>query len=284
LSNSKWNIKNPALIFCAKCNNVTISNIDLKNSEAIYGIYFFNTTNSTISNISVLYNKLPAVYMYQGGRNSITNLNGSYNGDDTREWVEAGIVLDSSNSNYIFNASLSGYPNGIFGYYSTNNTIAKSILRNSEKEGIYLEKSNYTNITESILENNAYDGIVLLYTTRTNFSKNTVRNNTDNGILLSYGGFGDFIFNNTVTNSSAGINIDQSTESDKILSNTVENNSYYGIKTGYSSSNLEISDNRVCNSSSWDFYCNYWPGANKFSNNRCYFNRIYNCNQTCLAC
>ncbi|VVB78285.1 Concanavalin A-like lectin/glucanases superfamily protein [uncultured archaeon] len=102
-------------VICAKCNNVSYRNMNLSHSN-YFGLYFFNTTNSSVTNISSRSNSM-------------------------------GIYLTFSNFNNFTNLFLSNNSYGIYSTYSSNNIIQDSNLSLNINYEVYFSASSNNTLT-----------------------------------------------------------------------------------------------------------------------------------------
>ncbi len=128
--------------------------------------------------------------------------------NNSGEYPDAGIVLESVSNGVLFNNEVSNNNNsGIQVSNSNNNEISTNIIRNNRFSELFLGNSN----------NNIISG-------------NTVINNDNNedGILIKYNSQNNTITGNTCETSFYGISIDDS-DNNVVSENTVINNSNAGI-------------------------------------------------------
>ena len=115
---------NAGIVYCIKCDNITVKNSTLANNEE--GIYFYNTSNSKIEN------------------NHISN-------------NDYGISLYSSKNNTIKGSDVSkNYKYGIYLYSSTENTVTGNSVGNNDLSGIAIHDysgNNINNINNIYLNN-----------------------------------------------------------------------------------------------------------------------------------
>jgi parallel beta-helix repeat protein len=124
---------------------------------------------------------------------------------------------------------------GIWLYFSSNNTVTNNTASNNNYDGIHLYSSSNNTLSNNTASNNTDDGISLQTS-----SNNTLTNNTANS-----NGFGIYLpssSNNTLTNNTASNNTYHgiyliSSSNNTLTNNTASNNTYYGIYLASSSNN-----------------------------------------------
>ena len=140
-----------------------------------------------------------------------------------------GFIADS---NTIQDNSISHNSEGISIHSSSNNTVARNIIKNNKFSGIDLEHARLSSISENIIGGNGR-GIYLIASNENAIRNNLIQGNREEGILLSsylseYGPYG-FSDNNTLSG------------------NDIRDNEY-GIFLGYSENNT-INGNKLINNS-----------------------------------
>lgn len=180
----------------------------------------------------------------------------------------ANCIIDGSGSGHVVNLSADGIWiegftirnsssrwNGIYVYYSNNNTIANSRIVNNGY-GIVLLSSNYTTIANNTVEENLgelglvgsgiymgysnnntianntvgnnSEGIEMLHSNNNTITNNTIGNNNNYGIDMRDSNNNTITYN-TITQEGGSIGIDmQDSNYNTIANNTIRNN-YYGI-------------------------------------------------------
>ncbi len=233
------------MFWCVSCKYVQVKNATLSiNNYA--GVYFYDTTSSTIDNVIANLNSSYGIYLTSSSSSNIisnntANSNSSY-----------GIYLTSSSSSNIIsnNTANSNSSYGIYLYNSSSNIISNNTAnlnktRSTYSYGIYLVFSPSNILTNNTANSNSYYGIYLYGS-----PSNTLTNNIAN--LNSY--YGIYLYN-----SSSNI----------ISNNTANSNSYYGIYLDGSSSNT-ITENTISNNK-YDIFDN---AINAYSSNRLSHNII----------
>ncbi len=249
-------------IICAVCDNVTVKDLNLSHHN-YYGLYFFNTTNSRIENITSNSNNYFGIYLSSSSNNLLQNITTNSNNYD-------GIYLSSSSNNSLqnINANMNSNSLGIGLYDSSNNTL-QNITTNSNWNGILLSSSNNSlqNITTNL---NTNYGILLPGSN--NFLQNiTANSNNDFGIYLSSGSNNSF--QNIILNSNSvyGIFLWSDSDYNTINDSYIENNSQYGIYFLHSGSDYpeyNLFYNNIINNT-----VNYYNSTNLTN----YFNTTLNC-------
>ena len=140
-----------------------------------------------------------------------------------------GFIADS---NTIQDNSISHNSEGISIHSSSNNTLARNIIKNNKFSGIDLEHAMLSSISENVIGGNGR-GIYLIASNENAIRDNLIQGNREEGILLSsylseYGPYG-FSDNNTLSG------------------NDIRDNEY-GIFLGYSENNT-INGNKLINNS-----------------------------------
>ena len=171
------------LFSCISCSYVDLKNATLSPNN-YYGVYFQNTSNSSIQNV-VANSNIDGVYFRSSTLNSVIGNTFNSNKDITLDFDDPssnegiGIYLLSSSGNTIINNTINSNKYGIsFTYSSSNNITGNKINLNTER-GIYLEKST---------SNNQFIG-------------NTIDLNRGPGLYLN-NGFGQDVFSNNFTENT----------------------------------------------------------------------------------
>lgn len=206
-------VPDAGMVICAKCDNVTILDMDLSGHNAT-GIYFFNTTNSRIENvtasnssgISLRYgsnNVLAGItssfdsgigIMYSVN-NELSNINASSNqvgisireasnitldGINASSNLQHGLTFYNLNNSRLSNiTSISNSNQGISLLFSLNNTLSGVVSDYNGNYGIYLGYSNNTRLTDSSVSGNTNTGMQVEYSSN-NSIYNNFFNNTNN--------------------------------------------------------------------------------------------------------
>lgn len=175
----------------------------------------------------------------------------------------------------IKNCILTDWSNGIYLYYSTNNTIINSTFDFNSDANIYFESSNNNSIINSTISN-SNNGIELVNSSYNTIVNSNISFNTYYGIYLSYDS------NNTIINSTVNSNYDtgillEFSGNNTIYNNIIQDNTNYGIYLYYSGSN-KIYNNLFNNTNNFIFdrtiYANIW-NTTKQLGQRIYSSGIY---------
>lgn len=197
---------NIGAFYCIDCNKITVKDLILTKNGT--GIYFLNTYNSKIENVTVSGNR-NGIDLYSSNYNSIENSKSTNN-------ENSGINLLFSHKNTIRsnsiteNTSISG-GHGIYVGNSTYNAIENNVVNSSLKQSgiVFNSSSNCNMITNNEIMSNASGGIVISYSS----SYNTVTNNNIasnkilGGVYIYYGFSGDstgynrIYYNNFIDNT-----------------------------------------------------------------------------------
>jgi len=185
-----------------------------------------------------------------------------------------GISLTSIGNVTIKNMGISGFTNGIWLYYSSNNTLSNNNASLNSNYGIYIYYSCSNN---TLSGNNVYGqmcGVYLYYSSNNNMlSGNNVTGNTYGVYLVSSSNNNVLSGNNLTGNSGTGISLDSS-DNNVFLGNNVTGNSGSGIVLSHSNNNTFYHNNFISNSqqvsltssgaNSWDM--GYPSGGNYWNN------------------
>jgi parallel beta-helix repeat protein len=208
---SDYKVKDAGQVILVNCNNITIENLDLSNTDV--GIMLWKTENSKISNNTVCNNNEEGIYLsYSSNYNTIT-------GNNVRNNNRDGICLS----------------------YSSNNTITGNNVSNNGGNGIYLQDSNNNRITDNEASNNDNNGISLGSSNNNEIRNNSVNYNHYQGIGL-WTSDENIIANNRVKNNTRGIYLFWNSSNNRIISNNASKNEYHGIALDTSNNN-EIRNN-----------------------------------------
>ena len=167
---------NAGTVYCINCVKVTIKDLNLTGNGA--GIYFYNTTDSTIQNNTMSHNLYGAYFSYSRQINVLEN-NAIDNSRD-------GISFSNSDANQVSNNNASGNSgNGIsFSNSNTNQVSNNTANSNANGAGITLAGSNSSSISNNTANLN-YHGIGLSSSSSNNVTRNNVAQNRM-GIALFY--------------------------------------------------------------------------------------------------
>ena len=112
--------------YCILCNNVTVKDLEMSNMDR--GVYFWETSNSRIQNITVKESGW-GIYMRQSPNNTIKDSKFSTN--NQQDYSETGVTLYSSNNNTFENNTFISNNYGIELYSSSKNTIYNNYFNNT---------------------------------------------------------------------------------------------------------------------------------------------------------
>ncbi|MEM4702895.1 MAG: LamG-like jellyroll fold domain-containing protein [Candidatus Pacearchaeota archaeon] len=274
--------------------NVTVINTRL--TDWGHGVYYYNTSNSSITNVTANSNLYGIDIQYSTTIN-ISNNNASYNSRD-------GIVLSasssnnitnnilnsnggsyyqglrltsSSNNNNIINNTVNSNNRGIYLSSSNNNNLSGNIVNSSNYEGIYLSQSSYNNLTGNNASSNSLQGILLNESSNNNLTNNIVNSNSGSGIVLNYNSNNNILVNNTANSNtnSWGIGLAYS-QNNTLINNNASLNTWGGIYLHYANNNTLINNTAASNSGSglgWGIHLHNSNYSN-FTNNTAYGNNI----------
>ncbi|MFA5855874.1 MAG: hypothetical protein WC867_00820 [Candidatus Pacearchaeota archaeon] len=110
---------NAGLVYCINCINVTIRNLNLSHYN-YDGVYFYNTTESFIQNLSTDYNSY-GINLERSSRNFISNINSENN-------INSLYLYGLSTSNRFYNLSSKDSHSGILLYDDPTNNSFDGIL------------------------------------------------------------------------------------------------------------------------------------------------------------
>jgi len=292
---------NAGTIYYVGCVNVTLRDIVL--SKNIYGVHLDNTTDSTVSNVTVQSNKhgvylgsssfndladnaacnntVSGVTLSSSFNNTFTNntaygsfpygfyLSSSYNNTLTNNTAydnRYGLYLDSSYNNTLTNnTARNNTKHGFFLWSSSNkNTLINNTANWNTQMGIYLTDSSYNRLTNNTASDNSDDGIYLSSSSNNNLTDNTANSNTYTGINLTDSSNHNTLTNNTALNNSDGIYM-YSSNSNNLINNTANSNTNHGIHL-YSWGNNTLTSNIASNNTNYGFYL-YFSDNNDLINN-----------------
>jgi len=197
------------------------------------------------------------------------NINGFTIQNSGSNISDSGIYVVSSGNNISHN-TIKNNKNGIYLYYSNNNTVSGNNISSNNWYGIYLHHSSNNVISNNNIYSNYNDGIYLYYSSNNVISDNNIYSN-NNGINLYYSG-DNMISDNNVSNNDCGIWICQLSSSNVISGNNVSSNKN-GIYLYYSNNNV-ISGNDAYSNKDYGIYLQY-SSSNVISNNNAYSNNLY---------
>jgi putative surface-exposed virulence protein len=253
---------NAGAIYCIGCENVTVRDLILNNSS--HGVYFFETDNSRIENITARYNRI-SILLHYSRNNAVTGNKASDNIDGVDLWMsednniignkidhdnDAGISLFESDYNNLSLNEINDSHNCILLWYSSDHNIVKannltgkhadslSVMRSRENlitgniaresfNGIVLEEAN-GNIIDGNDATDNFNGHILI-----NSSSNTLRDNLASrnihGIAAYLSRDNIVAGNNASNNLESGIVFELSNRS-AVSNNNVTTNLGHGVR------------------------------------------------------
>jgi parallel beta-helix repeat protein len=202
------------------------------------GIRFSYSDGNNISNNEIFSINGIGIELFNSSNNNLIKNNVQADFD--------GIYLEDSNENYIIGNTVTtvyGYQNGIWVYYSSNNTIENNTCNLNGWAGIRIEWSYYNILNNNTSNSNWRYGIELQNTEYNIVEGNTLLDNA-NGIRVQPFSYHNLITYNTASGSSwSGIHVDSSSNND-IVNNNITSNVESGICFEVSSTN-NITNNNI---------------------------------------
>ncbi|MEM4308454.1 MAG: NosD domain-containing protein [Thermoplasmata archaeon] len=220
-------------------NNLSGNNASFGLAASNTGIYLVNSHWNNLTNNTACYNQGTGIYISFSGNNTLIGNNASFNSlsGSTGRGIHLyyanntvminnsacnnsgtygyGIYLSNSNWCNIRGNNVSGnngtsFGDGLYLYFSSNNTLSRNKATSNKRLGVYLDVSAYNNITENIVSNNGGTGIYIYGSyQRSQYNR---------------------IFNNNVSrNSNYGISLEDDCNYTTITYNWIFNNGQYGI-------------------------------------------------------
>ncbi len=186
-----------------------------------------------------------------------------------------GISVNSKQNVTFKNCIINSFQQGIYLYYSSNNTLTNNTLYNNTDTGVYLEFSNNNSIKNNSIYNSTTNGrgIYLKTSNNNTITNNIIHDNTNTGIQLGYYSNYNNLTNNTIYNNpNSGIYLSVSSYN-KINNNTVYNTTGFGIYLVTDARYNEIYNNTVYNSNSRGILIS--TSNNILTNNTLYNNTQY---------
>ncbi len=162
-------LSNAGTLYCISCVNLTLKNLNLnKNGK---GIYFRNTSQSRIQNVTASNNNI-GIYLESSSNNTLSSNNAANNRD-------SGISLISSSNNTLSGNNASNNGAGISLSSSSNNKLSDNNSSNNNNIGISLVFSNNNTLIGNNASNNNI-GISLVSSSNNTLSGNIMTGNYRN--------------------------------------------------------------------------------------------------------
>jgi len=202
------------MFWCISCSNVTVRDATLSENN-VYGVYFYDTSSSTIQNITV-HNNYTGIFLSSASSNTLIGNNVDSN-------QSAGMSLYSAHSNTLTSNSASYnsyYPSstGISIATSTLNILTNNTANSNTGIGLaFLIRSNANSVTGGTFNLNRDAGIQLGSSFSNTFTSNTINYTRGPGIQI----VGVESDNNTFNSNTLLGNITDITDSQ---TNTYTNN------------------------------------------------------------
>ena len=173
ISNFEFNSINAGdagTLICAKCENITVKDLNLSNYNQ-NGLLFFNTSNSSISNVTISDNTY-GLYLDLSSDNIISNI--------TIENNENCLKLDESSRNYISNIICNFGMDGLSIGDSSNNNFISNVSSVSFSSGFSISDSLNNYVEMSNFSNNTNLGLSISYSHNITLVNNNISNNFRN--------------------------------------------------------------------------------------------------------
>ncbi|HYN44475.1 MAG TPA: NosD domain-containing protein, partial [Candidatus Limnocylindrales bacterium] len=172
--------------YCILCNNVTVK--DLEMSDMDKGVYFWETSNSRIQNITVKQSGW-GVFFRISPNNTIQNSN--FSTRNKYDYSEKGVLIYSSNNNTLTNNNFISNNYGIELYSSSKNTIYNNYFNNTNNfifsGTIYVNTWNITKkLGTNIIGGSYLGGNVWANPSGKGFSQTCTDSNNDGLCDLKY--------------------------------------------------------------------------------------------------
>ena len=206
-------------IYINETSGVTVKNCVVE--EYYFGIYVYNSSNTTIRNNTAHDNYYAGIYLFNATYNNITN-------NTANKSTDNGITVDYSyNNNISGNTASYSWDYGIYLYRSSDNTISENYITENIDYGIYVSTdSDRNNVSENTIEYNSDHGIYVRSAKNNTVTSNTVDNNSGYGLYM-YLADANTLANNTVRNNTGlGIYL-RSSENNNCTGNTLINDGIY---------------------------------------------------------
>jgi parallel beta-helix repeat protein len=154
------NSTNAGTFYAISCSNITVKDLIVADNQA--GVFFWNTHNSRIENVTASRSKW-AICLQNSSDNTLlsgSNCN-TLIGNNTSSNRANGIEIYYSNSNALTGNTASNNHVGIsLDYSSNNNTLISNTASNNDKGGIYIGNSNGNTIHNNNFINNPVQAFV----------------------------------------------------------------------------------------------------------------------------
>ena len=265
---------NAGTIMCAKCNNVTVKNLNISN-HASYGVYFFNTSNSKIYNSTL--DSYYGAYIRYGGYNNLSNIYSTL--PYSRGYM--GIYLEYTNYTNLSNIVSNNKYYGLSGYYIGNSRFQNISTSNITGYGLDFEYCSNNNFTDIKINSSSY-GIQLYNSERNNVINSSI-NFTTSAVSIYYSQLGNYFENlnvwNCTTTSSGCLNVYYSS-SNAFDSVYLNNSAKYGIfiqgSSGTSVANNNVfQDVKIENTPNAEDIYLYEGGSSQYALNERFLNATY---------
>jgi parallel beta-helix repeat protein len=206
-------------VCCVDCINMTFRDLVLESNP--YGIYLYNTSQSTIENFS-LENSVYGIRLEESSGNAIGNNTARNNtcgislvnsaddviqGNRLLENVGAGLSLELSNESTIEGNDASGNLQGIIISASDGNLIARNNVSYNRQSGVFLFESLGNRIEMNRIFGNPA-GIKLESPWKTYVASNAIYEN-EVGLIVKCG-INNNLSANNISNNRVGISVDKS--------------------------------------------------------------------------
>ena len=196
-------------------SNKTYTNLDKLNFLRYnYGIYYYNSSNNTITSATCNSNDYYGIYYYTSSNNTITSATCNSNNSHGIYYTS------SSNNNTITSATCnSNGSNGIY-YNGSNNTITSATCNSNGSCGIYYYTSSNNTITSATCNSNGSHGIYYYTGSNNTITSATCNSNGSNGIYHNGSSSNTTTSATCNSNGSCGISYNSSSNNNTITSAT----------------------------------------------------------------
>jgi PGF-pre-PGF domain-containing protein len=265
---------NAGMVLCVGCNNITVKDLNLSHNNYA-GLYFYNVTNSTVSNLSMGSNYYE-IYLDSGSNNTVKNVNST-----GRYYL---VYLKNNINGRIENITSYGgsYLTGVYLSYCSNSTVKNIVTNNTIGIGIHISHSNDTNVINTVT-NNGNRGMYIYYSNNTNLTNIIANNNSNYGLDIEYSPVQIRINNATIQeNNYSDIYLYAQASSDCNNNFTNVNGSggrpieFYNYSANLQ--NRELSELILCNVNYFNVTNITIRGSDILKNNGIYGSYVYNSN------